>query len=267
MRERFEGRQRSAPVRRRVYANCAVPEITPTLYRAGSGEPLLLLHGFTGAWMHWRPLLEGLSQRYEVIAPTLAGHDGARAYPLSSPMNLAGSTDALEGDLDELGVGSAHIAGNSMGGALALELAKRGRARSVVALAPGGGWTPGDGEARRLARFFARQIRVTRALRSRMPAIVARRQRGPAVVAVQRGRDDLEARHQLGQHGQPAAPRGGEAVDEDERLALAGAVQGRGDLGHRRGIVRVQWTRRTRPRARRPWALRPPGRDPRTGRR
>jgi pimeloyl-ACP methyl ester carboxylesterase len=151
-----------------------MPEMTPALYRAGSGEPLLLLHGFTGAWMHWRALLGDLSKRYEVIAPTLAGHAGGRPYPLASPMTFAGSTDALEGDLDELGVDSAHIVGNSMGGALALELAKRGRARSVVALAPAGGWTPGDGEARRLARFFARQMRVTRALQSRMPAIVAR---------------------------------------------------------------------------------------------
>jgi pimeloyl-ACP methyl ester carboxylesterase len=157
-----------------VYADSAVSEITPALYRAGSGEPLLLLHGFTGAWMHWRPVLEGLSERYEVIAPTLAGHDGGRPYPPGSPMNFAGSTDALEGDLDELGIGSAHIVGNSMGGALGLELAKRGRARSVVALAPAGGWTPGDGEARRLARFFARQMRVTRAFQSRMAAIVAR---------------------------------------------------------------------------------------------
>ena len=152
----------------------AVAEISPALYRAGSGEPLLLLHGFTGAWMHWRPLLEELSERYEVIAPTLAGHHGGRPYPADSPMTFAGSVDQLEGDLDELGVDSAHIVGNSMGGALALELAKRGRARSVVALAPAGGWTPGDGEARRLARFFARQMRVTRALESRLPALVAR---------------------------------------------------------------------------------------------
>ena len=149
-------------------------EVTPALYRAGSGEPLLLLHGFTGAWMHWRPLLGQLSERYEVIAPTLAGHDGGRPYPPGSAMSFAGSTDALEGDLDELGVDRPHIVGNSMGGALALELAKRGRARSVVALAPAGGWTPGDGEARRLARFFARQMRVTRALQPWMSAIVAR---------------------------------------------------------------------------------------------
>jgi pimeloyl-ACP methyl ester carboxylesterase len=135
---------------------------------------VLLLHGFTGAWMHWRPLLERLSSRYEVIAPTLAGHDGGAPYPTDRPLTFAGSVELLDAELDELGLGDAHIVGNSMGGALALELAKRGRARSVVALAPAGGWSPGDGEARRLARFFARQLRVTRALDSRMPQIVSR---------------------------------------------------------------------------------------------
>jgi pimeloyl-ACP methyl ester carboxylesterase len=151
-----------------------MPEITPALFRAGSGEPLVLLHGFTGAWMHWRPLLAGLCERYEVIAPTLHGHDGGGPYPQDAPISFDGSADSLEGHLDELGVGTAHFVGNSMGGALALELAKRGRARSVVALAPAGGWTPGDGEAQRLAKFFARQLRKTRALRSRMPLILAR---------------------------------------------------------------------------------------------
>lgn len=134
----------------------------------------MLLHGFTGCWHHWRPLLDELATRYEVIAPTLAGHDGAKPYPLDSPMTFAGSTDSLEGHLDELGVGTAHFVGNSMGGALALELAKRGRARSVVALAPAGGWTEGDGEARRLARFFARQLRLTRASASRMATVLSR---------------------------------------------------------------------------------------------
>ena len=74
-----------------MYADSAVSEITPALYRAGSGEPLLLLHGFTGAWGHWRPVLEGLSERYEVIAPTLAGHDGVeyRSPPLPREDALA----------------------------------------------------------------------------------------------------------------------------------------------------------------------------------
>jgi pimeloyl-ACP methyl ester carboxylesterase len=149
-------------------------QITPALYRAGSGEPLLLLHGFTGTWHHWHPLLGELAARYEVFAPTLAGHDGGRPLPPGTELNYTGSTDLLEEHLDELGLGTVHVVGNSMGGALGLELAKRGRARSVVALAPGGGWSIGDGEARRLGRFFARQLRLTRASAPRLGMIFRR---------------------------------------------------------------------------------------------
>lgn len=137
-------------------------EISSALYRAGSGEPLVLVHGFTGTWHHWRPVLGELAARYEVIAPTLAGHYGGPSFDVSGPLTFASSADHLESHLDELGIGSAHFVGNSLGGALTLELAKRGRARSVVALAPAGGWSEGDGEAKRLARFFARQLRITR---------------------------------------------------------------------------------------------------------
>ncbi|HEY7891009.1 MAG TPA: alpha/beta hydrolase [Solirubrobacteraceae bacterium] len=149
-------------------------EISPALYRAGSGEPVLLLHGFTGTWHHWRPVLGELVARYEVIAPTLAGHDGGPQFALETQLSFATATDSLEHHLDELGVGTAHIVGNSMGGALALELAKRGRARSVVALAPAGGWTEGDGEAQRVGRFFARQLRVTRAIGARVATVMRR---------------------------------------------------------------------------------------------
>src|SRR5438067_1985118 len=149
-------------------------EISEALYRAGSGEPVLLLHGFTGTWHHWLPLLEPLAARYEVVAPTLAGHDGGPPFPPDCDITFSQGADSLERHLDELGVGSVHIVGNSMGGALALELAKRGRARSVVALAPAGGWSDGDGETARLARFFARQLRVTRAAAPRLPAMMCR---------------------------------------------------------------------------------------------
>jgi pimeloyl-ACP methyl ester carboxylesterase len=149
-------------------------EISEDLFRDGSGEPIVFLHGFTGTWHHWRPLLGPLAARFEVIAPTLAGHDGGPPYPPDCDITLEQGADSLEGHLDELGVGNAHLVGNSMGGALALELAKRGRARSVVALAPGGGWTEGDGETLRLARFFARQLRLTKATAPRLPAIMCR---------------------------------------------------------------------------------------------
>jgi pimeloyl-ACP methyl ester carboxylesterase len=148
-------------------------ENSPALYRAGSGEQIVLLHGFTGAWHHWRALLPGLSARYEVVAPTLAGHDGGPPFP-EGAMSFASACDHLEGHLDELGVGSAHIVGNSLGGGLALELAKRGRALSVVALAPAGGWSDGDGEAKRLARFFAQQVRVSRYAARAIPTVMAR---------------------------------------------------------------------------------------------
>lgn len=149
-------------------------EISPALYRAGDGEPLLLLHGFLGTWHHWRPMLGELVARYEVIAATLPGHDGGPPYPISSPPTFAAGTDVLEAQLDELGVDTVHVVGNSTGGALALELAKRGRARSVVALAPAGGWSNGDGEAKRLGLLFTRQLRITRAFAPHMATVMHR---------------------------------------------------------------------------------------------
>jgi len=121
---------------------------------------VVLLHGFTAAWRIWHPILADLAARYEVIAPTLPGHHGGPTYPADQPITFERSTDAIEALLDELGVSTAHFVGNSMGGGIALELAKRGRARSVVALAPAGGWSRGDGEGPRIGTFFARQIKM-----------------------------------------------------------------------------------------------------------
>jgi pimeloyl-ACP methyl ester carboxylesterase len=142
--------------------------------RTGSGEPVVLLHGFTGTWHHWRPVLGEIVARYEVIAPTLAGHDGGPPFDVSGPLTFGSSADHLERHLDDIGVGRAHFVGNSLGGGLALELAKRGRALTVVALAPAGGWVEGDGEAKRLARFFACQLRLTRLGARRIDSVMRR---------------------------------------------------------------------------------------------
>lgn len=135
-------------------------EISSAIYKAGSGEPVVLLHGFTASWRVWSPILADLVARYEVIAPALPGHHGGPAYSTDQPISFEHSTDAVERLLDEVGVGTAHLVGNSMGGGIALELAKRGRARSVVALAPAGGWSQGDGEGPRIGNFFAKQIKM-----------------------------------------------------------------------------------------------------------
>lgn len=149
-------------------------ELTPALYRAGHGPPLVLLHGFTGTWGHWRPLLGELASGHEVIAPTISGHYGGPPYPADLPTTMEGGADALERRLDELGVEQAHFVGNSMGGSLALEMAKRGRALSVVAIAPGGGWEPGSEEPRRLADFFERQVKLARAGARYAPLLMSR---------------------------------------------------------------------------------------------
>jgi pimeloyl-ACP methyl ester carboxylesterase len=149
--------------------------MSPARYRAGEGEPLVLIHGFTATWRCWLPVLEPLAARFDVIAPTLHGHDGGPKPPRGPATTMAEAATHLELLLDELRIGTAHLAGNSMGGALALELAKRGRARSVVAISPGGCWRPDDRrEALRIARLFARTDRLARALATRTEAIVAR---------------------------------------------------------------------------------------------
>src|SRR4051812_10529840 len=150
-------------------------EISPALYRAGEGEPLVLVHGFTATWRCWLPLLAELVPRFEVIAPTLHGHDGGPAPPDGPAHSIGHAADHFETLLDDLGVTSAHFAGNSMGGALSLEMAKRGRARSVVAISPGGGWEADDAtEPERIIRWFARNQKLARATERYTPRVMRR---------------------------------------------------------------------------------------------
>jgi pimeloyl-ACP methyl ester carboxylesterase len=152
------------------------PTISPALYRAGEGEPLVLIHGFTATWRCWLPVLAELVPRFEVIAPTLHGHDGGSAIPPhDQPFSIARAADLLEEHLDELGVGTAHLTGNSMGGALALELAKRGRARSVVGISPAGGLRPGDdAAAKQVIKVFGRMQKTTSKSLAFLPKVMAR---------------------------------------------------------------------------------------------
>jgi pimeloyl-ACP methyl ester carboxylesterase len=152
------------------------PTISPALYRAGEGEPLVLIHGFTATWRCWLPVLAELVPRFEVIAPTLHGHDGGAPVPRTDqPFGIARAADHLEEHLDELGIGTAHLVGNSMGGALALELAKRGRARSLVGISPAGGLRPGDqAGAKQVIKVFMRMQKTTSKSLGLLPAVMAR---------------------------------------------------------------------------------------------
>jgi pimeloyl-ACP methyl ester carboxylesterase len=77
-----------------------------------------------------------------VLAPDLPGHGHSRALP--GRPTITAITDAITADLDELGVGRVHVLGNSIGARVAIELAARQRARSVVAISPSGLNTPAE---------------------------------------------------------------------------------------------------------------------------
>ena len=148
---------------------------TAFLDQAGGRSPMVLIHGFSGTPATWTPLLPALEQQHDVLALTLLGHRGGPEYLVGSPATPAAIADALERDMDAVGVARAHLVGNSLGGWLALELAVRGRALSTTALAPAGGWTPRGPEARRLGRMFRYNDRVAKAVGPRAARLVRRR--------------------------------------------------------------------------------------------
>lgn len=102
---------------------------------------MVLLHGIGGTWREWSPLLPALEREFDVLAIDLPGF--GESPPLAGvPATVPSQADAAEAELDALGFDSVHLIGNPSGGWIALELARRGRARTVVALSPAGMWTP-----------------------------------------------------------------------------------------------------------------------------
>ncbi|HWX96531.1 MAG TPA: alpha/beta hydrolase [Solirubrobacteraceae bacterium] len=111
-------------------------------HREGTGPPLVLLHGVGHHWQAWRPVIDLLAGEFEVIACDSPGFGRSSQLPASIEPTIAAYVDAFEWFFVELGLERPHVAGNSMGGAIALELARRRAARSATALSPAGFWTP-----------------------------------------------------------------------------------------------------------------------------
>ena len=170
------------------------------------GEPVVLIHGFSATRGVWQPLLQTLERDHEVLAVNLAGHVGGPEIPEGTEVSVGALIDAVERDMDTAGFQTAHLVGNSLGGWIALELAARGRARSVVAIAPAGGWEQGTREEKRLRTMFARNHRLTTRLLPRVERMVRRPrlrrlllwqvaaygERIPAAAAAQLVRDSVE---------------------------------------------------------------------------
>jgi pimeloyl-ACP methyl ester carboxylesterase len=118
--------------------------------RTGTGEPLLLIHGIGSSLRCWSPVMPHLAANHDVIAVDLPGFGESRPLPAGAARTVPSLVDAVEALLDSLGLETVHIAGNSMGGWIALELARRLRARTVVAISPAGLGTPAENRRSRV---------------------------------------------------------------------------------------------------------------------
>ena len=107
-------------------------------HRGGSGEPLVLIHGIGHTWRGWKPMLPALERRFDVLAVDLPGLGHSPALPAGTDSTPEALADAVERQMLGAGFDSAHLAGNSLGGWISLELARRGRARTVTAISPAG---------------------------------------------------------------------------------------------------------------------------------
>jgi pimeloyl-ACP methyl ester carboxylesterase len=173
--------------------------------RRGSGEPLVLVHGIGSQWRIWEPVIDALSTDFEVIAIDLPGfghsaHDGTGASVEAQAARVASF-------FEDVGVQRPHVAGNSMGGGIALELARAGAVRSATAVSPVGFWTP------RERAFCQQSLQLSRRLLPLMGPVL------PALLRSPVGRTAL-----LGQLvARPWRMDGEAAIDHKDLLVRAPA--------------------------------------------
>ena len=109
--------------------------------QTGTGRPLVLLHGIGMSQFVWSPVTPYLSPTRRVIAFDTAGFGASPALPKGTVPTVRNLVDELERSMQAIGIElPVDMAGNSLGGCMALEAARRGMARSVVAICPAGLW-------------------------------------------------------------------------------------------------------------------------------
>jgi pimeloyl-ACP methyl ester carboxylesterase len=118
--------------------------VTVSYARVGTGEPLLLLHGIGHHRQAWDPVVDILATERDVIAVDLPGFGASPALPDGLASDLSTVAPVLGLFCEALELDRPHVAGNSLGGLLALELGREKLVRSVTALSPAGFWTPAE---------------------------------------------------------------------------------------------------------------------------
>jgi pimeloyl-ACP methyl ester carboxylesterase len=115
---------------------------TINYHREGAGEPLVLMHGIGLRWQIFRPVIARLARDFDVLACDSPGFGRSMKLAGAIEPTIPAYADAFARFFAEQGLGRPHVAGNSMGGAIALELARRGDVSSATAISPAGFWTP-----------------------------------------------------------------------------------------------------------------------------
>ncbi|MCS0600734.1 alpha/beta hydrolase [Streptomyces sp. LP11] len=156
-------------------ASFAVPtahgpkDVTVSYARVGRGDPLVLLHGIGHHRQAWDPVVDILATEREVITVDLPGFGASPALPDDLAYDLPTTNSVLGALFEALELDRPHIAGNSLGGLLALELGREKLVRTVTALSPAGFWT----EAER--RYAFTLLLAMRGIAQRMPVPLVER--------------------------------------------------------------------------------------------
>jgi pimeloyl-ACP methyl ester carboxylesterase len=148
-----------------------------TRHRGGSGPPLVLVHGLGLSWRSWQPVLDTLGVRHEVVAIDLPGFGDSPPLPFGAAPTPTRLADAVELELDRLGLDAPALVGNSLGGWVALELARRGRAARAVVISPSGLESPPE-------RAFVIALNEQMRLRARFGALLGQWLTAPALARV-----------------------------------------------------------------------------------
>ncbi|MFJ3621615.1 alpha/beta fold hydrolase [Streptomyces iakyrus] len=165
----------SATVSFKVASAQGEQSVTLSYTRRGSGEPLLLLHGIGHHRQAWDPVIPALAAERDVIAVDLPGCGESPALPDGMAHDLPTMSTVLTAFFGALEIERPHVAGNSLGGLLALDLARARLVRSVTALSPAGFWN--DAERRYAFTVLAAMRQIAR----RMPPPVVERLARPAI--------------------------------------------------------------------------------------
>ena len=158
----------------------------------GRGEPLLLLHGFTGSATTWRAL-SGALDGWRCIAVDLIGHGASDAPADAARYSMESCVAVLVALLDALGVGRLPVLGYSMGGRIALQLAAAAPER-VSALVLEGASAGIDDPAERAERVASDHELADAIERDGLPAFVDRWERIPLFSTHTRLPADVRAR-------------------------------------------------------------------------